>query len=57
MEDKVQKQRFELKYRISEAKAQQMRYFVEDYLHCDTYGRTRPNRSYPVTVCILTQKT
>ncbi len=48
MEDKVQKQRFELKYRINEAKAQQMRYFVEDYLHCDTYGKTRPNRSYPV---------
>lgn len=56
MEDKVQKQRFELKYRISEAKAQQMRYFVEDYLHCDTYGRTKPNRSYPVHSLYLDSK-
>lgn len=46
--DKLQRQRFELKYRISEAKAQQIRFFVQNYLDCDTYGRTQPDLSYPV---------
>ena len=48
MEDKLQRQRFEKKYRISEAKAQQVRFFVQNYLDCDTYGRTQPDLSYPV---------
>jgi hypothetical protein len=48
MADKLQKQRFELKYRIPEHKAQQIRFFVQNYLDCDTYGATQPNLSYPV---------
>lgn len=46
--DKLQRQRFEHKYRISEAKAQQIRFFVQNYLDCDSYGRTQPDLSYPV---------
>lgn len=48
MEDKIQRQRFEMKYRISEPKAQQIRFFVQNYLDCDTFGKTQPNLSYPV---------
>ncbi len=46
--EKLQKQRFELKYRISEAKAQQIRFFVQNYLSCDPYGITQPDLSYSV---------
>ncbi|MEX0719791.1 MAG: polyphosphate polymerase domain-containing protein [Balneolaceae bacterium] len=46
--DKLQEQRFELKYIISEQKAQSMRYFVQNYLTIDAYGATQPRRSYPV---------
>lgn len=48
MEQAYQRQRFELKYRISESKAQEIRYFVENYLDCDPYGADSPDRSYPV---------
>ena len=48
MEDKIQRQRFEMKYRISEPKAQQIRFFVQNYLECDHFGKTQPNLSYPV---------
>ena len=48
MEDKVQRQRFEMKYRISEPKAQQIRFFVQNYLDCDHYGKSQPDLSYPV---------
>jgi SPX domain protein involved in polyphosphate accumulation len=56
MIDKLQKQRFELKYRISEAKAQQIRFFVQNYLDCDSYGKTQPNFSYPVHSLYLDSK-
>ena len=56
MIDKLQKQRFELKYRISEAKAQQIRFFVQNYLECDTYGVTQPDFSYPVHSLYLDSK-
>lgn len=46
--DRLQRQRFELKYRISEAKAQQIRFFVQNYLGCDSYGATQPDMSYSV---------
>lgn len=46
--DKLQRQRFELKYRISESKAQQIRFFVQNYLPCDSYGITQPDLSYSV---------
>ncbi|MDR9415710.1 MAG: polyphosphate polymerase domain-containing protein [Gracilimonas sp.] len=46
--DKLQKQRFELKYHITEHKAQLLRYFVQNYLKLDEYGATQPDLSYPV---------
>ena len=48
MGDKLQKQRFEIKYRISEYKAQEIRHFVSQYLALDPYGATQPDLSYPV---------
>lgn len=48
MEDKIQRQRFEYKYRIREPKAQQIRFFVQNYLECDRFGKTQPDLSYPV---------
>ncbi|MCC5942813.1 MAG: polyphosphate polymerase domain-containing protein [Balneolaceae bacterium] len=53
MEDKIQRQRFELKYRISESKALQIRQFVQTYLDCDIYGQTQPNLSYRVNSLYL----
>lgn len=46
--DKLQKQRFELKYVISEHKAQNIRHFVKNYLDIDEYGEMYPRFSYPV---------
>jgi hypothetical protein len=48
MEDRLQLQRFELKYIITEQVALQVRDFVGSYLEVDEYGATRPNYSYPV---------
>lgn len=48
MGDKLQKQRFEIKYRISEYKAQEIRHFVSQYLALDPYGATQADFSYPV---------
>lgn len=47
-QDKLQLQRFELKYIISEEVALAVRSFVAAYLEIDEYGATRPNLSYPV---------
>ncbi|MGV3771603.1 MAG: VTC domain-containing protein, partial [Verrucomicrobiales bacterium] len=47
-EDRMQKQRFELKYIIREEQALQVRDFVSCYLECDEFGATMPNLSYPV---------
>lgn len=46
--EKLQKQRFELKYLIDEQKAQRMRHYVQNYLTIDEYGATQPDLSYPV---------
>lgn len=46
--DKLQKQRFEIKYIINEHKAQMIRPFVQDNLTIDEYGATQPDLSYPV---------
>lgn len=46
--ERLQRQRFELKYRISESKAQQIRFFVQNYLPCDPYGITQSDLSYTV---------
>lgn len=48
MDQTFQRQRFELKYRISEVKAQEIRFFVENYLECDPHGASNSNRSYPI---------
>lgn len=47
-EDKMQRQRFELKYIIKEPVALAVRDFVSSYLEIDEYGATLPNFSYPV---------
>ena len=46
--DRMQKQRFELKYLISEHKALLVRDFVRSYLDFDEYSVGKPNYSYPV---------
>ena len=48
MADKLQLQRFELKYIIPQETALQVRQFVAAYLDIDEYGATMPNLSYPV---------
>jgi hypothetical protein len=47
-EDKLQQQRFELKYLMPEEVALSVRSFVSSYLECDEFGATLPNLSYPV---------
>src|SRR5213595_1433501 len=47
-EDKMQQQRFELKYIIKEDVAGAVRDFVSSYLEIDEFGATLPNFSYPV---------
>jgi hypothetical protein len=47
-EDKLQLQRLELKYVISESVAVGIRDFVSSILEIDEFGATRPNLSYPV---------
>jgi len=46
--DKLQSQRFELKYIIEERTALAVRDFVRSYLDADEFGDGRPNYSYPV---------
>ena len=48
MADRLQVQRFELKYRLCEYKAVEIRQFVKRYLRIDPYGATQPDLSYPV---------
>src|SRR5579862_4052561 len=48
MEDRLQLQRFELKYIIREEVALEVREFARSYLEIDEYGASRPNLSYPV---------
>jgi len=46
--DRMQQQRFELKYLITEKVALRIRDFVSSYLEIDEYGASKPNLSYPV---------
>jgi SPX domain protein involved in polyphosphate accumulation len=46
--DRMQKQRFELKYLISSSVALQVRDFVQSYLEFDEYSVGKPNFAYPV---------
>jgi VTC domain len=48
MEDRLQAQRFELKYVIREEVSLRIRDFVRSHLQIDEYGATHPNLSYPV---------
>lgn len=47
-EDRLQRQRYELKYIISERIALAIRDFTGSYLELDEYGATLPDYSYPV---------
>src|SRR5688500_3916015 len=47
-QDKLQAQRFELKYIIAEEAALAVRDFVSSYLEIDEFGATLPKFSYPV---------
>lgn len=46
--DKLQQQRFELKYIIGEHKAQSMRHYIQNYLKIDEFAATQSQFSYPV---------
>jgi len=48
MADRLQEQRFEIKFRVHEYKALEIRRFVEQYLAIDPFGATQPDLSYPV---------
>ena len=48
MIDKLQRQRFELKYFVNEEKAQQIRFYAESFLECDEFGISKPQLSYLV---------
>lgn len=47
-QDRMQLQRLELKYQVSDELALAIRDFVSSYLEVDEFGATRPNLSYPV---------
>lgn len=47
-QDRMQLQRFELKYIIPEGKALAIREFVKSYLEVDEFGVGKPNFAYPV---------
>lgn len=47
-EDRLQRQRFELKYLINEDTALAVRDFVRGYLQNDEFGESQPDLSYPV---------
>lgn len=47
-EDRLQMQRLELKYQVSDDVALAARDFISSYLELDEFGATRPNWSYPV---------
>ena len=40
--------RYELKYRISELKAQAVEQFIKPYIHLDRYSKLQPNGAYPI---------
>ncbi|NBB76646.1 MAG: VTC domain-containing protein [Bacteroidetes bacterium] len=48
MDQTHQKQRFELKYHITEDKARQIRFFVQNYLSTDRHSRKRSSSGYDV---------
>jgi hypothetical protein len=53
MKDRLQRQRFEHKYLVSEAVALGVRDFVSSYLELDAFGATQPDNAYPVHTLYL----
>ena len=51
--DRMQTQRFEMKYVVNEATAQDIRCFVDHYLDLDEFGIGRPYDAYPVNSLYL----
>lgn len=47
------RRRYELKYCISEAKAQEVKQFIKHYLQPDPYCKNRPNSAYPLVSLYL----
>jgi hypothetical protein len=47
MQDRLQEQRYELKYWLDESKALRVRQFVQSYLTLDEYSAKQENLSYP----------
>jgi len=45
--------RYELKYRISESKAEAVEQFIKPYIHLDRYAKPQPDRAYPITSLYL----
>ena len=45
--DRLQHQRYELKYHVAETKALRIRDFVQGHLHVDEYSALQPGLSYP----------
>ena len=45
--------RYELKYRIPEAKARAVAEYIRPYLHLDRYAKLRPKGEYPITSLYL----
>ena len=47
-EDKMQQQRFELKYLVTEGVAEGIRAYVSSYLELDEFAVGKPNNSYVI---------
>ena len=45
--------RYELKYRITESKAQAVEQFIKPYIHLDRYSKLQPNGAYPIVSLYL----
>ena len=55
--DTLLSSRYELKYRISESKAQAIREYIRNYLPMDRYARSHPDGQYPISSLYLDSDT
>jgi len=51
--DSIPRCRYELKYRISESKAEAVEQFIRPYLHLDRYCQLQPSGTYPIVSLYL----
>jgi hypothetical protein len=51
--DRMLRCRYELKYHITESKAQAVERFIRPYLHLDHYCKLRPSGAYPIATLYL----